>query len=127
MARALVSVGGYDLPTPSSYTGNTADIVDSARNVQGRVVGSVIRHDVAKVTLEWKYLTVEQWSNILKRFNPNYGGSFYNNVTFFNQVSATWETRLMYVSDRTSAGLIHLSRDGSPQGYTNPNLSLVEV
>lgn len=127
MARALVSIGGYDLPTPSSYSGNTSDLVDSARNVRGYVVGSVIRHDVAKVVLSWRYLTVKQWSDILKKFNPKYGGSFYNNVTFFNQVTGDWETRLMYVSDRTSSGLIHLDPLGNPQGYQEPNLSLVEV
>ena len=107
--------------------GNTADLVDSGRNTQGVVVGAVIRHDVAKVTATYKYLTCEQWSNILKKFNPKYGGSFYNDVTFYNQVSNSWETRTMYVGDRTSSGMIYLDKNGNPQGWLNPKLSLVEV
>ena len=58
---ALVTIAGYELPEPSTYSANTATLVDSARNVQGYVIGSVIRNDVAKVELSWKYLTVEQW------------------------------------------------------------------
>lgn len=127
MARALINIAGYDLPTPSDYVGNTADLVDSGRNTQGVVVGAVIRHDVAKVTATYKYLTCEQWSNILKKFNPKYGGSFYNEVTFYNQVSNSWETRTMYVGDRTSSGMIYLDKNGNPQGWLNPKLSLVEV
>ena len=41
---ALVSIGGFDFPEPSTYNATTSTIVDSARNVQGRVVGAVVRH-----------------------------------------------------------------------------------
>ena len=41
--QALVSVNGVDLPEPSSYSATTSTIVDSGRNVQGKVVGSVVR------------------------------------------------------------------------------------
>ena len=34
---ALVSIGGFDFPEPSTYNATTSTIVDSARNVQGRV------------------------------------------------------------------------------------------
>lgn len=128
MATALVTIAGYAVPTPSTYTGNTADLVDSARNAKGKVVGAVIRHDVAKVELTWRYLTVEEWSSILKCFNPKYGGQFYNEVTFFNQVSATWETRTMYVNDRTtSGGIFKLDANGNPVGWLGPKLALIEV
>ncbi len=59
---ALVSIGGFDFPDPSTCNATTSTIVDSARNVQGRVVGAVVRHDVAKVELSWKYLTAYQWA-----------------------------------------------------------------
>ena len=32
---ALVSIGGFDFPEPSSYSATTSTIVDSARNVSG--------------------------------------------------------------------------------------------
>ena len=35
---ALVYIGGFDFPKPSTYNAETSTIVDSARNVQGCVV-----------------------------------------------------------------------------------------
>ncbi len=120
---ALVSIGGFDFPEPSSYNATTSTIVDSARNVQGRVVGAVIRHDVAKIELSWKYLTAYQWSRILSLFT----NSFYNEVTFLNQVTNAPDTRTMYVSDR-NAGMWRRDPDtGDVLGYTGASLSLVEV
>ena len=48
---ALVSIGGFDFPEPSTYNATTSTIVDSARNIQGKVVGDVVRHDVVKIIL----------------------------------------------------------------------------
>ena len=121
--EALVSVGGYDFPEPSTYSATTATIVDSARNVEGRVVGAVVRSDVAKVELSWKYLTVQQWANILSLFN----NSFYNNVRFFDQTTANYDVRTMYVSDRTAGMWRRHPETGEIMGWTNCSLSLVEV
>ena len=120
---ALVTVAGVDLPEPSSYSGTTSTIVDSARNVSGYVVGSVVRHDVAKVELSWRYLTAEQWAGILSLFTEN----FYNSVTFFNQVTAGYTTRKMYVSDRTAGMWRRNPETGAVMGFTDCALSLVEV
>lgn len=128
MAKALVEIEGFALPTPSQYVGLTATIVNAGRNVKGVTIGTVIREDVGKVELSWKYLTVKQWSDILKLFSPTFGGGFYRNVTFYDQVRADWITREMYVSDRTSAGLIQLDPImQTPRGWENPKLALVEV
>ena len=125
--KSLVSIAGYDLPNPSSYTGGSSTLVDSARNTAGVVIGSVIREDVAKIELSWNYLTTEQWARILKCFNSAYGGNFYNEVTFFNHTSGTYETRTFYVGDRTSSGVFMLDDDGVPIGWKNPKLNLIEV
>ena len=120
---ALVTVAGYELPEPSEYSGNTSTIVDSARNVSGYVIGSVVRHDVAKVELSWKYLTAQQWASILSLF----AASFYNEVTFYNQVTASYTTRTMYVSDKTAGMWRRDSATGEVMGWTGCALSLVEV
>jgi hypothetical protein len=120
---ALVSIGGFDFPEPSSYNGVTATIVDSARNVNGKVVGSVVRNDVAKVEMSWKYLTAQQWAKILSLFTNN----FYNNVTFLNQATNSYTTRLMYVSDRSGGLWRRDPNTGAVMGYTECSLSLVEV
>lgn len=125
--RALVTVGGYDFPEPSSYSGSTSTIVDSARNVQGVVIGSVIRDDVGKIEMSWRYLTVRQWADILKCFSIARGGKFYNTVTFFCQDIGGWTTRQMYVSDRQASMFRRDPETGSVMGYTDCSLSLVEV
>lgn len=121
--EALVTIGGYALPEPSSYNAVTSTIVDSGRNVEGRVVGSVVRHDLAKIELSWKYLTAQQWANILSLFTD----SFYNDVRFMNQVTNNYDVRTMYVSDRNSGMWRRHPETGDIMGYTNCSLSLVEV
>lgn len=116
------------LPMPSTYTANTADLVDSARNVNGVVVGSVIRSDVAKVELSWNILTMAQWADVLAQFNGKGTGKFYNKVRFLNQVTNKFETRTMYVSDRSNGGIIQNIGPGATgfYGWQSCQLSLVE-
>ena len=122
----LVTVAGIALPEPSTYEGSTSTLVDSARNVQGVMVGAVIRDDVAKVSLTWNYLTVKQWSDINKLFRIASGGAFVNSVTFFDQAIGAYQTRNMYVNDRT-AGMWIRNVDGDFQGWTGCKLNLIEV
>ncbi|OUN08342.1 hypothetical protein B5G43_02890 [Flavonifractor sp. An92] len=122
----LVSIGGYAVPAPSTYSATTATLVDSGRNVQGYVIGAVIRNDIAKIEMSWNFISAADWAALLSQFSPARGGSFYNDVTFFCQDSNSWETRQMYVSDRT-ASLYLRNEDGSVRGYTGASLSLVEV
>lgn len=126
--RALVTVGSYSLPEPSTYIGLTATMVDSGRNLEGKTVGAVVRDDVAKVEMTWKFLSASEWSNILKLFKISSGGKFYNTVTFFDQTENGWVTREMYVSDRTSGGMFRRDPNtGEVIGWVEPKLSLVEV
>ena len=120
---ALVTIAGHELPEPSEYNASTSTLVDSARNVSGYVVGSVIRSDVAKVELKWRYLTVEQWADILGLFTKN----FYNSVTFFNQSTGDYTTREMYVGDRSAGMWRRNPSTGAVMGWVDPSLSLVEV
>jgi hypothetical protein len=125
--KALVTVGEFDFPEPSTYSGGTSTLVDSARNVQGVMVGSVIRDDVGKVEMTWKYLTIEQWANILKCFSVKKGGKFINDVTFFSQDSGAWETRSMYVGDRKAEAWRRNPETGEMMGWVNCSLNLIEV
>ena len=125
--KALVTVGNFEFPEPSKYSGNTATIVDSARNAQGYTVGAVIRDDIGKVEMSWNYLTVKQWADILKCFSIARGGNFYNSVTFFCQDIGDWTTRQMYVSDRKADVFRRDPKTGEILGYTGASLSLVEV
>lgn len=123
--EALVSVDGYDFPEPSSYSSNTSTLVDSGRNVEGRMVGSVIRDNISKVEISWKYLTVEQWSNILKCFTGK--ENFVNTVTFFDQAKGGRVTKEMYVNDRKAGLWRRDPKTGDVLGWTDCALSLIEV
>ena len=125
--NALVTVAGVALPEPSSYSGNTSTLVDSARNVDGVMIGSVIRDDVAKVELQWRHLTVQQWANVNKLFKQSAGGAFINSVAFFDQSAGTYITRQMYVGDRKAGMWRRDPKTGAVMGWTDCALSLVEV
>lgn len=124
--RALVSIGGYDVPAPSTYQSTTATVVDSARNVKGYVVGAVIRENIAKAAMTWKFISAQDWADLLAQFDSTRGGNFYQDVTLFIQDTNSWETRTMYVSDRT-ANIFLRNPDGSIKGYTDASMSIVEV
>lgn len=126
----------FVVPTPSSYVGNTATVVDSARNTDGYMMGTVIRNGVAKIQMSWAFISSQNWAEMLQQFEPAYGGSFIRSVTFFNQTSAALETRSMYVGDRTSSGSFLLYNEsnapspewvGLPRGYQGAQFSLIEV
>lgn len=122
----MVSIGSFAFPEPSTYSATTSTIVDSGRNVQGYVIGAVIREGVARVDLTWNFITAEDWASIMAQFNESQGGAFYNNVTFFCQDTNSWVTREMYVGDR-SAQIFLRNKDGSIKGYQSASLALIEV
>ena len=135
----IISGGtAFVIPTPSKYSAVTATIVDSARNTAGEMIGNVIRYDVAKITMSWNFISIFDWSNMLKQFEIEFGGSFIRSVTFFNQTTASLSTRNMYVSDRNGGDAFLLYDDtnypngdtsliGLPSGYQNASLSLIQV
>ena len=126
--RALVTVGGYPFPEPSSYVGTTSTLVDSARNAEGRMIGNVIRDDISKIEISWRYLTAKQWADIQKCFRQSSGGKFINLVDFYDQSVGGWVTKEMYVSDRPTQGMWRRDPDtGDVLGWTDCKLSLIEV
>lgn len=124
--RAMVSVNGHDLPAPSVYNATTSTVVDSARNAEGVMIGAVIRDDLGKVEMTWNYIDAQQWADMLALFSTKRGGSFTNPVTYFSQDINGWETREMYISDRT-AGVWLRRPDGSIRGYQGARLALIQV
>ena len=123
--RALVKVGNYEFPEPSTYSGNTSTLVDTGRNVEGRMIGSVIRDDISKVEISWKYLTIKQCADILSCFTGK--EKFTNMVQFFDQSVGDWIEKEMYVSDRKANVFKRDPVSGDVAGWVNPSLSLIEV
>lgn len=124
--RHLVRIGSYSVPEPTTYSGTTSTAVDSGRNVKGYVIGAVIRGSIAKVEMTWNFISADSWAKLLAKFDSTRGGSFFNEVTFFNQDTNAWETRNMYVSDRKASVFLR-NKDGTVKGYSGASFSLVEV
>lgn len=124
--RPMLRIGTFDVPEPSTYSSTTSTVVDAARNAQAVQIGAVIRDGLAKIDCTWKFISASDWALILKQFDMKRGGHFYNSVTFFNQDTNGFETRTMYVSDRT-ANVFLRAKDGSIRGYTGARLALIEA
>lgn len=125
--KALVTVGGVALPDPSEYNATTSTLVDSARNVKGVMIGDVIRENISKVEMNWNYLPKETWANITKLFDSKRGGNFIQTVEFLNQDTGYYETKQMYVSDRTAGAFYRDRKTQEIRGWTKCRIALVEV
>lgn len=126
--KPLITIGDYAVPEPSSYSATTATIADTARNVKGVLIGSVVRDNVASVQMSWNFISTTDWANLLQKFipAPNGTGAYVQPVTFFCQDTGDWQTRDMVVSDR-QASVFKRDKAGSIVGYTEAALSLEEV
>lgn len=125
--KALVTVNGVALPDPSEYNATTSTLVDSARNVKGVMIGDVIRENISKVEMNWNYLPRETWAEITKLFDSKRGGNFIQPVEFLNQDTGLYETKQMYVSDRTAGAFYRDRNTMEIRGWTKCRLALIEV
>ena len=125
--KALVTVNGTALPDPSEYNATTSTLVDSARNVKGVMIGDVIRENISKVEMNWNYLPRETWAEITKLFDSKRGGNFIQTVEFLNQDTGLYETKRMYVSDRTAGAFYRDRNTMEIRGWTKCRLALIEV
>lgn len=126
----IEAFGPMPLPNPRGYGWGEAVFVDSARNVEGYVVGGIIREDVLKIELTWNYLLREDVQRI--RSVP-----FYCRVRFYAPSHGEFVERLMYKSDFTggthllkaSHGSLQLHGDSLivPPGSADVRLALIEV
>ena len=112
----------YALPEPTTYSGTTSTMVDSGTSVSGKLLGSVVRPDVANISLSWNFIGTEEWSEINRIFKENH----INKIRFFDQTKGDWGEREMYVSDR-SAGLWRRDGEGNVLGWTGCGIQLTEV
>ena len=141
MANDLITItsGSYTavaLPVPSTYKVLSSTIVDSGRNGDGKVVGSVIRNSVRSIEISWNFLSRAEFSALARLFDSdtydNKHGSFYFSCTFFDPTANAYITKDMYVSDRpTDTAQIKMEYDSNnkliPVGYVGTSISLIEV
>ena len=119
--------GSQPFPQSSTYGWNRATIVDSARNAEGSMIGAVIRSDVAKIELTWKYLLREEI-----QFLGNL--PFIDYYKFYYPPSGGFVYRQMYTSDFNGGTPFvggqpngSLDVDGLPPGHNDVRIALIEV
>lgn len=121
---SFIKINGHPYPCPRRGLNlMVATIVNSARNANAVMVGQKIGRDQQKInSLEWAYLTAEQWSSLLKEFS-----NFYVSVSYPDMVNNRWTTRKMYPGDRT-AQPFHLDPVTQlPLDYINCKVNLIDV
>ena len=119
---AYLAINGYELPPPKRGVRPTVTtVVDAGRNANGAVVGQRVGRDQYKIdSLEWSWLTADQWAQIL-----NVLSHFCGYVTFTDPVSNSLKTIKMYCGDRT-AEPYWVDENGKPTHYRNCKVNLID-
>lgn len=119
---AYLAINGYELPPPKRGVRPTVTtVVDAGRNANGSVVGQRVGRDQYKIdSLEWSWLTADQWAQIL-----NVLSHFFVYVTFTDPVSNYLKTIKMYCGDRT-AEPYWVDENGKPTHYRNCKVNLID-
>jgi len=112
----------WHLPEPTTYSSTTSTITDGGQSVSGKFLGSVVRKDIAQISMSWNYLSAEDWAEVNRLFRENH----VNRVMYLDQALGHWDIREMYVSDRT-AGLWRRNPAGDVLGWLGCGLQLTEV
>lgn len=92
------SVDGVAVKCPSSYKWSLQDVSASDAGRSESVIMDKNRiAQKRKVVLEWQNISIEECSDILNKFNPEY-----LSITYLDLMSGRYETRTFYVGDRTA-------------------------
>lgn len=98
----MIWINGKKMPAPNNtMTIVRQQLVDSARNAKGEVVGTKINRRMLKLdSLEWSFLTAAQWHSILAEIEK-----FEGTLKFYDELTQTFTTRKVYWGDATEAPL----------------------
>ena len=93
----LQSVNGRTVPCPASYQYEINDVSseDAGRTEDALMHKNLIAQKV-KLSIEWKYLTLEQASSVLSAFNPEY-----STISYYDLLSGGLKSGTFYTGDRS--------------------------
>ena len=118
------------LPISSTYKTTSTTTVNSSRNTDAIVVGTVIRAGIRKIELTWRVISIADYAKIGTFFNNN----FFFYAYYFDQDTNSWLVKHFYVGDRVADALqnkqwVETTRGGQvePQYIENLKISLIEV
>lgn len=92
------SVDGVAIKCPSVYQWKLQDIsAADAGRTEDTVMDKMRIGQCVKLELQWNNITIEEASDILTRFNPEY-----INICYLDAMTGEYETKEFYVGDRSS-------------------------
>lgn len=120
---SYLKINGQEIPYPKrGVSAVVSTVVDSGRNLNGVVVGQRIGRDQYKIdSLEWPYLTAEEWSRILQLIS-----GFYFDLTFYDPVTNSAKTIKAYCGDR-HAEPYWVDKYGKPTHYVNCKVNFIDT
>lgn len=93
------AVDGVSVKCPSSYKWKLQDLSDEKAGRNGDwEMNKSRKAQIVGIELKWKNVTLEEGSNILKAFNPEY-----ITVNYLDAKEGVWRESVFYVGDRGAA------------------------
>lgn len=122
--KGFITINGYKVPYPDEGLNFIiSTTVEGGRNKNGKVVATRVGRDNYKIdSLQWNWLTAEEWSYIL-----NLVKDFYIDVTFPNMLTNSKQTLRMYVGDRTAKPYFVDTDTELPSYYTECKFNIIDV
>lgn len=119
---AVILINGKEFPAPDVGMKEIVTTnVNAGRNANGEFIGDKVGRDQYKLdSLQWKYLSAQTWSSILKEFS-----GFVVLAKIPDMVNNAWLTIRMYPGDR-SAVPCEWGSDGLPVRYKDCKVNLID-
>lgn len=117
-------LNGMVLPTPSVGYGNQTHtrLVDSGRNANGVVIGSVIGRTQSKVVMGWNYLPKDTWETIAKLLEKE----LFVTLEYYDFALGKRIIRKMYHGD-FSAEPFRTDGNGVPIAYIKCTVNFIDT
>jgi hypothetical protein len=126
-AHPVLTVNGMVYPTPTAYTPTVSTFVDAGRDVKGVVVGQIVRYDVIAISASWSVLPADLAATMLQCWEKAYNGKFYSQVRFLLPETNAYDTRKMYIADRSMQTFMIDPNTGKALAYKDVTFEMVEV
>jgi hypothetical protein len=120
---AIITINGVEVPAPKRGLEIIVSTnVNSGRNANGEVIGQKVGRDIYKLnSLEWPWLTAQEWSTILQLFE-----GFFAVVKFPDPVHNKMITLKCYPGDRSAKPYWIDSHTKMPTYYTECKVNIID-
>ena len=122
--KGFIKINGQKVPYPDRGLKLViSTLTEGGRNKNGKVVATRVGRDNNKIdSLQWNWLSAEEWSFIL-----NLVKDFYITVTFPNMLTNSLQTVKMYIGDREATPYFVDEDTDLPSYYKECKFNIIDV